>query len=65
MRDFPGSEPERCILRKAMVDAIIKARLDDPEDFCAKIPEWLRTKTDGRQMRYLERICDLVADSRP
>ena len=66
MRDLPGSEPQRCILRDEMIRAIVFAELDDPEEFHVKIPEWLRTKTDGRQMRYLDQICDIVAGfSRP
>ncbi|MBL6081945.1 DUF4011 domain-containing protein [Belnapia sp. T18] len=62
MRDFPGSEPGRCILRDPMIELIIKMDLDDPEDFHAKIPEFHRTRTDGRQVAYLVRICDLVAE---
>ena len=61
MRDFPGSEPERCILREDMIDIIIKSRLEDPVDFFAKIPEYLRSRTDGRQVAYLNQICDVVA----
>jgi hypothetical protein len=62
MRDFPGSEPGRCILRDAMIDLVIKTRLDDPQDFHSKIPEFRRTRTDGRQMAYLTRICELVEE---
>ena len=62
MRDFPGSEPGRCILREAMIDAIIKSSLNDPEDFHSKVPEHLRSRTDGRQVAYIERICDIVAE---
>lgn len=61
MRDFPGSEPGRCILREDMIAAIIKSGLDDPEDFLRKIPEYLRSRTDGRQVVYLDRICHVVA----
>jgi very-short-patch-repair endonuclease len=60
-RDFPGSEPGRCVLREAMIDAIVKSGLDEPEDFRNKIPEHLRSRTDGRQVIYLERICEVVA----
>ena len=61
MRDFPGSEPGRCILCEAMIDTIVEAGLDEPGDFHDKIPEHLRSRTDGRQVTYLERICDVVA----
>lgn len=63
LRDFPGSEPNRCILREAMIEEIVKSYLDTPEDFHSKIPQWLRTATDGRQMRYLAEICEIVAAS--
>ncbi len=62
MHDFPGSEPGRCILRDDMIKAIIKSGLDDPSDFHQKIPDDLRTRTDGRQVPYLERIADIVAE---
>ena len=45
-----------------MIEAIVRSQLDDRDDFCAKIPEWLRTGTDGRQMRYLDEICELVSE---
>jgi very-short-patch-repair endonuclease len=61
MRDYPGSEPGRCILREEMIELIIRTGLDDPQDFHAKIPEFHRSRTDGRQVPYLEKICDLVA----
>jgi very-short-patch-repair endonuclease/RecA/RadA recombinase len=62
MADLPGSEPGRSILREEMIAAIVKANLDDPDDFHRKIHPDLRTRTDGRQTRYLERICELVAE---
>ena len=61
MRDLPGSEPSRCILRDEMITKIVESTLDDADDFQTKIPHWLRTRTDGRQVHYLERICDIVA----
>jgi hypothetical protein len=64
MREFPGSEPGRCILRDAMIDAIIKTGLDDRKDFLTKIPEYLRSRTDGRQVAFLERICEIAAEHR-
>jgi hypothetical protein len=38
---FPGSEAERCILRDLMINKILKARVDEPEQFTEKIPLWL------------------------
>jgi hypothetical protein len=54
-------EPDRCMLRDAMIDAIVRSWLAEPEDFRNKIPEHLRSRTDGRQVIYLERICEVVA----
>ncbi|MBV8521701.1 MAG: hypothetical protein JOY71_06170 [Acetobacteraceae bacterium] len=49
MREFPGSEPNRCILRDRMIEAIVRSQLDDPDDFCAKTPDgYERTPTGGR-----------------
>lgn len=39
--EFPGSEPERSILRDLMIEIIIESRLDEPEEFKSKIPLWL------------------------
>jgi hypothetical protein len=61
MGEFPGSEPNRSILREDMIQQIVKAGLTDPDDFHAKIPFYLRSRTDGRQLQYLDRICDIVA----
>jgi very-short-patch-repair endonuclease len=66
MAELPGSEPERCILRDEMISIFVQEKLDDPDEFTAKVPQYLRTRTDGRQMKYLGRICDLVErHSRP
>jgi very-short-patch-repair endonuclease len=59
-KEFPELDPERCILRDMMINRIIEARLDEPEDFTGKIPLWLRERTDQRQLKYLERVCALV-----
>jgi hypothetical protein len=58
--EFPGSEPERSILRDLMIEKIIESRLDEPEEFKSKIPLWLRERTDSRQLKYLEDVCAIV-----
>ena len=63
MLELPGSEPNRCILRESMIDVITREWLDDPDDFVAKVPLGMRPSTDGRQMRYLPEICDIVAEA--
>jgi very-short-patch-repair endonuclease len=62
--EFPGAEPQRSILRDQMIKAMIDGRLDDPEQFREVVPQYLRTGTDPRQLRYLEDICDLIAKMR-
>lgn len=59
--EFPGAEPQRSILRAQMIKAMIDGRLDDPEQFREVVPQYLRTGTDPRQLRYLEDICDLIS----
>ena len=39
MRDLPGSEPGRCILRERMIDVTIAEWLDDPERLHGQGPE--------------------------
>lgn len=58
--DYPGAEPQRCILRKQMIDVMLARRFDDPDDFFAKIPDVLRRGTDPRQKDYLEEICAII-----
>ncbi|MGG5823059.1 hypothetical protein [Falsiroseomonas sp. HW251] len=45
-----------------MIELIIKTGLDDPKDFHTKIPEFHRTRTDGRQVAFLPQICELVEE---
>ncbi len=60
LKEYPGSEPERCILRDIMINKILEARLDEPEQFDEKIPLWLRERTDQRQIKYLGNVCAIV-----
>jgi very-short-patch-repair endonuclease len=62
MRELPGSDRSRGILREPMIEAIVRSELDDPADFLMKIPQNLREATDGRQMQYLHRICEIVSE---
>jgi very-short-patch-repair endonuclease len=59
-KEYPTSEPERCILRDLMISKILEARLDEPEQFNEKIPLWLRERTDQRQFKYLRNVCAIV-----
>jgi very-short-patch-repair endonuclease len=53
-------DPETCILCDMMINRIVETRLDEPEDFTAKIPLWLRERTDQRQLKFLGQVCSLV-----
>jgi hypothetical protein len=63
MRELPGSELGRCILRDRMIDVMVAERLDDPADFTDKVPKGMRESTDGRQMRHLPDICEMIAEA--
>ncbi|MDR7037977.1 very-short-patch-repair endonuclease/septal ring factor EnvC (AmiA/AmiB activator) [Methylobacterium sp. BE186] len=55
-------KPERSILRESMIETLVAQRLDDPADWFAKVPNYLRVGTDPNEKRlYLDRVCDLVA----
>jgi len=43
-----------------MIEKILETHLDAPSDFAAKIPLWLRERTDPRQTGFLEQICAIV-----
>jgi very-short-patch-repair endonuclease len=60
LKEYPGSEPERCILRDIMINKILEARLEEPDQFDEKIPLWLRERTDQRQIKFLGNVCAIV-----
>jgi hypothetical protein len=43
-----------------MINKILEARVDEPEQFTEKIPLWLRERTDPRQMTFLDHVCAIV-----
>jgi len=57
----PNWQPQRSILRDAMIETIVTQRLDDPEDWFGKVPSYLRQATKPTEKRYLEQICGIVA----
>ncbi|MCP2080855.1 UNVERIFIED_ORG: very-short-patch-repair endonuclease/DNA polymerase III delta prime subunit [Methylorubrum zatmanii] len=55
-------KPERSVLRESMIETLVAQRLDDPADWFAKVPTYLRSGTDPNEKRiYIDQICDLVA----
>lgn len=54
--------PERSVLRESMIEMLVAQRLDDPDQWFVKVPNYLRVGTDPNEKRlYLDRVCDLVA----
>jgi hypothetical protein len=59
-RDFPGVDPDRCLLRDEIIEAIVKGGGDSREAFVKVVPLVMRERIDPRQMRYLDEIYDIV-----
>jgi hypothetical protein len=54
-------EPERSLLRPAMVETFVKQRITDPNQWYVQVPQFLRQGTSGAEKkRYLEDVCALV-----
>jgi len=57
-------EPERSILRPAMIETFVKQRISDPNQWYAHVPQFLRQGTNGAEKkRYLEEICAILERS--
>jgi len=55
-------EPNRSILRDAMIETFVRQRFADPEMWFEKVPGYLRQGTNpAEKNRYLERICEIVS----
>lgn len=55
-------DPNRSILRDAMIETFVRQRFVDPEDWFGKVPGYLRQGTNPTEKaRYLERICEIVS----
>lgn len=54
-------DPNRSILREAMIETFVRQRFADPEEWFEKVPGYLRQGTNPlEKSRYLERICEIV-----
>ena len=54
-------EPERSLLRPAMIETFVKQRITDPDQWYTHVPQFLRQGTNGAEKkRYLEDICGLL-----
>jgi hypothetical protein len=55
-------EPERSLLRPALIKIFVKQRITDPKQWYTQVPQFLRQGTNGAEKkRYLEDICALLA----
>jgi len=55
-------DPNRSILRDAMIETFVRQRFADPEEWFEKVPGYLRQGTNpAEKNRYLERICEIVS----
>ena len=54
-------EPERSLLRPAMIETFVKQRITDPAQWYTHVPQFLRQGTNGTEKkRYLEDICAVL-----
>jgi very-short-patch-repair endonuclease len=60
-KEVPGWERQRSILRDAMIEAFVRQRLVDPDDWFNEIPQFLRMATNPLEKKlYLARVCEIV-----
>lgn len=60
--DIADWDPNRSILRDAMIETFVRQRFGDPEEWFEKVPGYLRQGTNPvEKNRYLERICEIVS----
>lgn len=58
---FPDVDPAKGILRRSLLDQLLKSKPISISDFQQKIPLYLRSGTDGRQLsEYGEQIFDIL-----
>lgn len=59
-REFPDLAPERGLLRKNMIDFLLEKRPTNRKEWLACIPLSLRENTDGRQMKYIDQVFEIL-----
>ena len=58
---YPDVDPARGLLRKNLLEAVLRYRPTTRMQWDARIPKTLRVATDERQMEYLDRIFEIIA----
>jgi len=59
-RAFPRAEPNRCILRDEIIEALIKGGGDSREAFLEVVPQFMRERVDPRQTRFLDDVYEVI-----
>jgi hypothetical protein len=60
-KEFPDSAPEMGLLSNNMIDFLLEKLPTNRKEWHACIPLSLRENTDGRQMKYIDRLGSLPA----
>ena len=61
--ETPNAEPTSGLLRKSMLDALLRYRPKTPDEFRSMIRLDLREQTSGAQVRkYLDQVLEIVAE---
>lgn len=61
--DLPDADRTQGLLRKVMVDTLLRQRPTTPEEFRRRVPEALRLRTDPEQFRrYAPRVFEILAE---
>ncbi|MCH4814063.1 hypothetical protein, partial [Vreelandella neptunia] len=63
-KHFPNTPKDRCLLRPAMIEALIELEPVSTSEFVEVIPEYLRKSTEPQEARqYLGQVLEIVAGS--
>jgi very-short-patch-repair endonuclease len=61
---FPGSPPEKCLLRDQLLEEFIRARPKTRDDWFRMISHDLRSRTDSKQVaQFLARVLEVIGRS--
>ena len=61
--EVPDWTLQRSILRDAMIETFVSQRMENAEDWFKKVPPYLRQATNPIEKKYLEDICQIVAQT--
>ncbi|HJT20371.1 MAG TPA: AAA domain-containing protein [Nitrospira sp.] len=58
--EYPDADPSHGLLRKTMLDALLRQRPTSLEQFKAIIPAAMRSSTDSRHMKFLPKVFEIL-----